>query len=139
MLTAMLAALLNGLVSLQRGHAAWGGARLALAIALVVGFVVRQRRVVTPLMQLSLYGHPVFRRAAVVAVIYGAGLFGSTYLLPVFLLAALAAWQMRPPAAHRPAAGVPGMTKRRAALGHTLPPSQNQEAPHGTLDRIARR
>jgi predicted MFS family arabinose efflux permease len=89
MLTALLAALLNGLVTLQRGQLAWGGAQLALAVALVAGFIGRQRRVATPLMQLSLYRHPVFRRAALVAVIYGAGLFGSTYLLPVFMLVAL--------------------------------------------------
>lgn len=37
-------------------------------------------------MQLALYGIAVFWRAALVAVIYGAGLFGSTYLLPVFML-----------------------------------------------------
>jgi EmrB/QacA subfamily drug resistance transporter len=89
MLTGLLAALLNGLVTLQRGQALWGGAQLALAAMLVLAFVARQRRVATPLMQLSLYGHPVFRRAALVAVIYGAGLFGSTYLLPVFMLLAL--------------------------------------------------
>jgi predicted MFS family arabinose efflux permease len=32
---------------------------------------------------------PVFRRTALVAVIYGAGLFGSTYLLPLFMMVAL--------------------------------------------------
>jgi len=62
---------------------------LALAAALGLAFVQRQRRVAAPLMQMSLYGHPVFRRAALVAVIYGAGLFGSTYLLPLFMLVAL--------------------------------------------------
>ena len=89
MLTVLLAALLNGLVTLQGGQALAGGLQLAVAAALVAGFVVRQRRVATPLMQMSLYSHPVFRRAALVAVIYGAGLFGSTYLLPVFMLVAL--------------------------------------------------
>jgi MFS family permease len=80
MLTVLLAALLNGLVTLQNGQRAWGTAQLALAVTLVAVFIARQRRVAAPLMQLSLYGHPMFRRAAVVAVIYGAGLFGSTYL-----------------------------------------------------------
>ncbi len=89
MLTVLLAAMLNGLVTLQGGQALAGGLQLALAAALVAGFVVRQRQVATPLMQMSLYSHPVFRRAAWVAVIYGAGLFGSTYLLPVFMLVAL--------------------------------------------------
>lgn len=88
MLTLMLAALLNGLVSLH-GAKAWGGAQLALAAVLGWVFVRRQQRVATPLMQMALYRQPVFRRAAGVAVIYGAGLFGSTYLLPVFMLVAL--------------------------------------------------
>lgn len=89
MLTALLVALLNGLVSLHGTQPLWGLAQLAVAAALAAGFVVRQRRVAAPLMQLSLYRHKVFRRAAVVAVIYGAGLFGSTYLLPLFMLVAL--------------------------------------------------
>ena len=88
MLTVLLAALLNGLVSLH-GAQAWGAVQLALAAALGWAFVRRQQRVAAPLMQLALYHQPHFRRAAVVAVIYGAGLFGSTYLLPVFMLVAL--------------------------------------------------
>ena len=68
----------------------WAGlAQLALAGLLALAFVWRQRRVAAPLMQLQLYSHPVYRRTAVVAVIYGAGLFGSTYLLPLFMLVAL--------------------------------------------------
>ena len=89
MLAGLLAALLNGLVGLQGAAPAWGAAQVALAALLMAAFVRRQRRVATPLMQLSLYRIPVFRRAALVAVIYGAGLFGSTYLLPVFMLVAL--------------------------------------------------
>jgi predicted MFS family arabinose efflux permease len=89
MLAALLAALLNGLASLQGAHPAWGGALLALAAALGVAFVRRQQHVAAPLMQMALYRQPVFRRAALVAVVYGAGLFGSTYLLPVFMLVAL--------------------------------------------------
>lgn len=89
MLTVLLAALLNGLVALHGPQKLGGAALLALAAALALAFVQRQRRVAAPLMQMSLYGHPVFRRAALVAVIYGAGLFGSTYLLPLFMLVAL--------------------------------------------------
>ena len=89
MLAGLLAALLNGLVGLQGPAPASGAAQVALAALLMAAFVRRQRRVAAPLMQLSLYGIPVFRRAALVAVIYGAGLFGSTYLLPVFMLVAL--------------------------------------------------
>ena len=89
MLAATLALMLNGLVGLQSDSPGWGGLQLAAAVALAAGFVVRQRRVAAPLMLMSLYGLPVFRRTAVVAVIYGAGLFGSTYLLPVFMMVAL--------------------------------------------------
>ena len=89
MLAGLLAALLNGLVGLQGSSPAWAAAQVGLAALLMAAFVRRQRRVAAPLMQLSLYGIPVFRRAALVAVIYGAGLFGSTYLLPVFMLVAL--------------------------------------------------
>lgn len=89
MLTAMLAALLNGLVGLQGTRPLVGLGLVGLAIVLALAFVSRQRRVAAPLMLMSLYGHPVFRRAAVVSVIYGAGLFGSTYLLPLFMLVAL--------------------------------------------------
>ena len=88
-LTALLVSLLNGMVTLQGPQPLWGAVQLALAGALLAGFISRQRRVATPLMQMQLYGHPVFRRAALVAVIYGAGLFGSTYLLPLFMLVAL--------------------------------------------------
>jgi len=89
MLTVMLAALLNGLVWLQGPQPLAGLLLVVLAVALALAFVRRQQRVAAPLMQMSLYGNPVFRRAAVVAVIYGAGLFGSTYLLPLFMLVAL--------------------------------------------------
>ena len=89
LLAALLLALLNGLVGLHGAQPLWGGLQLLLAAALLGAFVWRQQRVRSPLMPLSLYGHPVFRRAAVVAVIYGAGLFGSTYLLPLFMLVAL--------------------------------------------------
>ena len=89
LLATVLALLLNGLVELQGAKPLWAALQLALAAAGVLGFVARQRRVAAPLMQMSLYGIPVFRRAALVAVIYGAGLFGSTYLLPVFMMVAL--------------------------------------------------
>jgi EmrB/QacA subfamily drug resistance transporter len=89
LLTALLAALLNGLASLHGSQPLWGLAQLGVALALAAGFVVRQQRVEAPLMQMTLYRHKVFRRTAVVAVIYGAGLFGSTYLLPLFMQVAL--------------------------------------------------
>lgn len=89
MLTCALAALLNGLVDLHAPKPWWALAQLAAALALATAFVLRQRKVASPLMQLGLYSHPVYRRAALVAVVYGAGLFGSTYLLPLFMMVAL--------------------------------------------------
>jgi len=74
----------------EQGHAMGTfGFGTVLAQLLAFAFVRRQRLVAAPLLQMALFGHPVYRRAALVAVIYGAGLFGSTYLLPLFMLVAL--------------------------------------------------
>jgi EmrB/QacA subfamily drug resistance transporter len=81
--------LLNGMVELR------GGSRLqallllgaaALALLLFVGW---QRRLATtgraPLMNLALFGYRPFAMGSIVAFIYGTALFGSTYLLPLYL------------------------------------------------------
>jgi EmrB/QacA subfamily drug resistance transporter len=88
--------LLNGLVELQGGTAAsaaglLGGAALALLV-----FVWLQRRTLKrrlrrpdegtdPLMNLSLFADRRFAMGSIVAFIYGIALFGSTYLLPVYM------------------------------------------------------
>ena len=86
--------LLNGLVELQGGTAAsaalLGGAALALLL-----FVWLQRRTLKrrrkndegtdPLMNLSLFTDRRFAMGSIVAFIYGIALFGSTYLLPVYM------------------------------------------------------
>jgi EmrB/QacA subfamily drug resistance transporter len=87
--------LLNGLVELHSGTGSaavfLGSAALAL-----VGFVTLQRRMlkshgrrpdgaVAPLMNLSLFTHRRFAMGSIVAFIYGIALFGSTYLLPVYM------------------------------------------------------
>ncbi|MDO9252180.1 DHA2 family efflux MFS transporter permease subunit [Hydrogenophaga sp.] len=87
--------LLNGLVELQGGTAAsaalLGGAALALLL-----FVWLQRRTLKrrlrrpdegtePLMNLSLFADRRFAMGSIVAFIYGIALFGSTYLLPVYM------------------------------------------------------
>jgi len=56
-----------------------------LALALAVGFVVWELRVAAPLFALRLFASPGFRAASVVAFAYGLGLFGTTYLVPVFV------------------------------------------------------
>ncbi|WP_293604185.1 MFS transporter [Polaromonas sp. UBA4122] len=81
--------LLNGMVELR------GGGRLqallllgaaALALLLFVGW---QRRLAAtgraPLMNLALFGYRPFAMGSIVAFIYGTALFGSTYLLPLYL------------------------------------------------------
>ena len=85
--------LLNGLVEL-RGDAPWQGLGLialaAVALALFIGWqrrMVRQGR--EPLMNMALFSHRAFAMGCVVAAIYGTAVFGTTYLLPVYMQVAL--------------------------------------------------
>lgn len=55
------------------------------AIALWVAFVVWELRAPAPMLSMRLFRHRAFRSASLVALAYGGGLFGSTYLLPVFV------------------------------------------------------
>ena len=88
--------LLNGLVELQGGTPLTAAVLLGSAAALLVGFVALQRRTlkarqrhpdqgIDPLMNLSLFADRRFAMGSIVAFIYGVALFGSTYLLPVFM------------------------------------------------------
>ena len=88
--------LLNGLVALRGSEPAHALGLLAGAAGLLVAFVAWQRRRlhthqhhptqgVEPLMNLSLFAHRRFAMGSVVAFIYGIALFGSTYLLPVYM------------------------------------------------------
>ena len=85
--------LLNGMVAMHAGaqlQAALliGGAALAL-----LAFVLWQRRMSRtgrePLRNLALFEHRQFAMGSIVAFIYGTALFGSTYLLPVYMQLAL--------------------------------------------------
>lgn len=85
--------LLNGLVALHSsaGWSAWlllAGALVSLAV-----FISWQRHLGrtggAPLMNLKLFGYRQFAMGSVVAFIYGTALFGSTYLLPVYMQLAL--------------------------------------------------
>ncbi len=86
--------LLNGLVDLSRDQPASGWLLLAGATAALVAFVVLQRHMLRrrhqpgatpPLMNLSLFADRRFTMGSIVAIIYGTALFGSTYLLPVYM------------------------------------------------------
>ena len=89
--TAGTLCLLNGMVALHgRGsdllHA---GLLLGAALAALALFLLWQRRMLAtgrePLINLALFGQRPFAMGSVVAFIYGTALFGSTYLLPVYM------------------------------------------------------
>jgi len=80
--------LLNGLVHLHDSLPQAAGL-LAVGIAALAGFVFYQLRTEDGLMNMNLFGNRPFAMGALVAFIYGAGLFGSTYLLPVYMQMAL--------------------------------------------------
>lgn len=84
--------LLNGLVQLHGGGAA-AAVLLLGTVAALVAFLAWQRRLKAtggePLMDLALFGSRSFAMGSIVAFIYGSALFGSTYLLPVYMQLAL--------------------------------------------------
>ena len=81
--------LLNGLVELHGHSATRAAGLLACAAAALVAFVWWQRRLLgsgrEALMNLGVFSHRQFAMGSIVAFIYGTALFGSTYLLPVYL------------------------------------------------------
>ncbi|MDO8717603.1 MAG: MFS transporter [Polaromonas sp.] len=81
--------LLNGLVELHGGSASQAAALLGAAALALAAFIGWQRRLAAgghaPLMNLALFGYRPFAMGSVVAFIYGTALFGSTYLLPLYL------------------------------------------------------
>jgi len=83
-------ALLNGMVHVRGDAPAVGWTLLACSATAIFGFVVHQRRGARPLMELRLFGHRAFAMGGVVAFTYGMALFGSTYLVPVFMQIGLA-------------------------------------------------
>jgi MFS transporter, DHA2 family, multidrug resistance protein len=87
LLTGALVALLN--FSVLGHREGWLSAPAlidaGLAIALTAGFVVWQFRAREPLLAVRLLANRGFRSALLVAVAYGLGLFGTTYLVPVFV------------------------------------------------------
>ena len=76
--------LLNGLVEVRQ-QGALALVLLALGVAGLAGFIAYQLRTANPLMNMTLFRYPQFAMGALVAFIYGMGLFGSTYLLPVYM------------------------------------------------------
>ena len=83
--------LLNAMVALhgQGSNPVQAAVLLVAALAALVLFIGWQRRMATtgraPLMNLALFTCRPFAMGSVVAFIYGTALFGSTYLLPVYM------------------------------------------------------
>jgi EmrB/QacA subfamily drug resistance transporter len=82
--------LLNGLAGLHRALDAGPWILLALGLAGLGWFVACERRTSEPLVQMRLFAHRPVLFGSLVSFICGVGIFGSTYLLPVFLQLALA-------------------------------------------------
>ena len=87
LLVTALACLLTGLSNGQREgwHSNFILALFATAILGAAGFVAWELRVPLPLVNLKVLANPQFTGAAVVAALFGVGLFGSTYLVPLFV------------------------------------------------------
>jgi EmrB/QacA subfamily drug resistance transporter len=85
--------LLNGLVELRGDAPLQAALLLAGAGAAFTAFIAWQKRFAatggTPLMNLALFQYRQFAMGSIVAFIYGTALFGSTYLLPVYMQVAL--------------------------------------------------
>ncbi|WP_157991551.1 MFS transporter [Caldimonas tepidiphila] len=82
---AAVLALLNGLVGLHGGAPVQALLLLALAAVAGTAFVRHERRTPQPLLDLRVFAPRTFVMGSLVAFIYGMGLFGSTYLVPVFM------------------------------------------------------
>jgi EmrB/QacA subfamily drug resistance transporter len=75
---------LNGLAHLQSDTPLAVGL-LVLGLGSFAGFIVYQLRASEPLVNMGLFRYRQFAMGALVAFIYGMGLFGSTYLVPVYM------------------------------------------------------
>jgi EmrB/QacA subfamily drug resistance transporter len=87
LLCVCLGTLLSGLTNAQRlGWSSDPILLLFVAALLALGaFIVWELRIDRPMLEIRVFGHLPFAAAALVSFIMGAGLFGSTYLLPLFV------------------------------------------------------
>jgi EmrB/QacA subfamily drug resistance transporter len=84
-----LLCLLNGLVHLRDPRLWRAAALLCIGVMGICAFLYRQRRIDTPLLPRGLFRQGAIGAASLVALFYGMALFGSTYLVPVFMQTAL--------------------------------------------------
>ncbi len=87
LLCLFLAMLLNALTNAQR--LGWSSdpilLQFAIAVAALAGFIWWEMTTGKPMLDLRLFANLPFSSASLVAFIMGAGLFGSTYLVPLFV------------------------------------------------------
>ncbi len=81
--------LLNGMVELHGATSTQAWVLLGVALACTVAFIAWQRHLARggdmPLMHPDLFAFRAFAMGSLVAFIYGTALFGSTYLLPLYI------------------------------------------------------
>jgi len=82
-IAALLTALANGQRQGWESTMVTGG--FALAVLATLGFIWHENRTKTPILSLGVYLNPRFAAASAVAFILGLGLYGSTYLVPLFV------------------------------------------------------
>jgi DHA2 family multidrug resistance protein len=87
LLVTALACLLTGLSNGQREgwHSNMIVTLFMVAVLAATGFILWELRAPRPLVNLRVLANPQFTSAAVVAALFGVGLFGSTYLVPLFV------------------------------------------------------
>lgn len=89
------AALLSGCITASLLVVSWGGSEYAwdsptilgvsaLAVALLALLVMQERRNADPLLPPRLFGNAVFSRGVLVASLNAGGMFGATFLLPLY-------------------------------------------------------
>lgn len=78
-----LTATLGGLAAVPAQPLA-GGAAIVLGLAFAAGFVAWERIVDHPLLDFGIFRSAGFGPAVVLALAYGTGIYGSTYLAPIF-------------------------------------------------------
>ncbi len=87
LLSGALVAMLTGLQSGQR-HG-WGSmnveVELTLAAAATIAFVWWELKTPAPMLNVRIFANRGFAAASAVAVVYGIGIFGTTYLAPLFV------------------------------------------------------
>lgn len=88
LISAATLSVLNALVAFHHSHTQAAGLA-ALAAVCLFAFILWQRRLLRtarqPLMDLRIFAYRPFVMGCIVAFIYGTAMFGSTYLLPVFM------------------------------------------------------